>query len=225
MTALASTPALAGRNMDARQLRDAQATSLMDRFRRERCPQVFEALVRLTKEQLAARVEAKVRFLHLQVDPQEVLQDAYINIFNYPDRFEPRRPGAFRAWAGTIVDNAVRRSMRQFGRGSHVTYCSSELLSRQADLESRRPDMLVARSEELRRDQSTFGLFLQLYLQAYAGLSSKERFVLQMVEVAGMRYAELAPKLQIRPEALKMVVFRARKRIYQSIRRRIGQAL
>jgi DNA-directed RNA polymerase specialized sigma24 family protein len=34
-----------------------------------------------------------------------------------------------------------------------------------------------------------------------------------MVEVRGLRYAELAKVLRIRPEALKMVVFRARKRI------------
>jgi len=39
--------------------------------------------------------------------------------------------------------------------------------------------------------------------------------VLQMVEVRRMRYAELAAVLGIRPEALKMVVFRARKRLYE----------
>mgnify|MGYP000337793664 CR=1 FL=1 len=51
--------------------------------------------------------------------------------------------------------------------------------------------------------------------------SDRERFVLQMVEVRQTRYAELATVLGIRAEAIKMVVFRARKRIFD----RIGQQL
>ncbi len=40
-----------------------------------------------------------------------------------------------------------------------------------------------------------------------------------MVEVNGMRYAELAETMSIRPEALKMVVFRARQRIMKRVSR------
>ena len=61
------------------------------------------------------------------------------------------------------------------------------------------------------------GLLLQCYLTAYQELGERERFVLQMVEIRGMRYAELAQVLGIRPEALKMVVFRARKRIQEKL--------
>ena len=54
-----------------------------------------------------------------------------------------------------------------------------------------------------------------IYLHVFQHLSQREQFVLQMVEVRDMRYAELAKIIGIRPEALKMVVFRARKRIHQ----------
>ena len=47
--------------------------------------------------------------------------------------------------------------------------------------------------------------------------SDRERFVLQMVEVERMRYAELGQLIGIRAETIKMVVFRARKRIFERI--------
>jgi DNA-directed RNA polymerase specialized sigma24 family protein len=58
---------------------------------------------------------------------------------------------------------------------------------------------------------------LHAYLLAFERLSERERYVLQMVEVRRMRYAGLAQILGIRPEALKMVVFRARKRIHERL--------
>ena len=72
-------------------------------------------------------------------------------------------------------------------------------------------------SEDCRIAADAYRLFLGLYLNAYHALSERERFVLQMVEVRGMRYAEVAKAIGIRPEALKMVVFRARRRIYARI--------
>jgi DNA-directed RNA polymerase specialized sigma24 family protein len=63
-----------------------------------------------------------------------------------------------------------------------------------------------------------------MYLGAYEHLSDRERFVLHMVEVRGLRYAELAKTVGIRPEALKMVVFRARRRIAQRIEQQLAIA-
>ncbi len=60
--------------------------------------------------------------------------------------------------------------------------------------------------EEYLEAGRVFQLFLILYLEAYRGLSEREQFVLQMVEVKGLRYAELAKVVGIRAEALKMVV-------------------
>ena len=73
---------------DRRRLADATATSLMDLYRCTGSPEVFEALVRLTTPELERRVHARVRYLGNRIDPQEILQDTFVNIYRYPDRFD-----------------------------------------------------------------------------------------------------------------------------------------
>lgn len=201
--------------------RDALATEVMDLFRRTRCREVFDSLVELTRDQLLARVRSRVRFLGQGIDPHELLQDAYINIYRYPDRFDARRPGAFRAWSTTIVDNSVRRHLRKRHSGPDIRLHPVELLEQEADEPMRGPGHLAIRGEEYAQVAAAYQVFLALYMEAYGSLTERERFVMHMVEVKGARYAELAGIVGIRPEALKMVVFRARKRIA----RRIGSVL
>lgn len=199
----------------------AIATALMDLFRRTGDAEVFDCLVQWATPQLFARVRSRLRSLGAQYDPHEVLQDAIVNIYRYPDRFDASRPGAFAAWSSTIVDNAIRRQLRRRNSGPAVRTSPTEILSQQADVHAREPDLQAQDREESLATASAFQMLLLCYLAAYESLSERERFVLQMVEVGAMRYAELAAVLAIRPEALKMVVFRARKRIFD----RIGQML
>jgi RNA polymerase sigma factor (sigma-70 family) len=199
----------------------AQATRLMDDYRRTGSADVFDRLVRLAAPQLLLRVRSRLRCLGSQLDPLEVLQDAIINIFRYPDRFDGRRPGAFAAWSSTIVDNVIRRQLRR-SRTGPVALSPSEVLVQHADLQALEPDQLAQDQEESVHTAHAFNLLLHFYLAAYQCLSERERFVLQMVEVRQMRYAELARVLAIRPEALKMVVFRARRRVMARMARWLG---
>ena len=192
---------------------DAVATALMDLFRRTGSDEVFEGLVRLSEDRLRSRVRSRTRYLGDRVDADELVQDAFVNIYRYPDRFDASRPGAFKAWSTTIVDNAVRRHMRRNGSGPDVWLRPVELLAQEPDRYHKEPGAEAMESEAYEQASAAFTVFLRLYLIAYQSLSERERFVLQMVEVKGMRYAELAAILELRPEALKMVVFRARKRI------------
>lgn len=204
-------------SLDRRSDRDQQATTLMDEYRRSRSREVFDQLIRLTRDQLLARVRSRLHFLGRDVDPEELLQDAIINIFRYPDRFDASRPGAFRAWSSRIVDNSARRYLRNQRTGVDLTFVPVEVLARERDRVIADPARRAAQQEISRRMAGTFSIFLMLYLHAYERLSQRERFVLHMVEVAGMRYAELAKIMAIRPEALKMVVFRARQRIMKRV--------
>lgn len=199
----------------------ALATALMDTYRRSGDTEVFECLVQWVTPQLFARVRSRLRSLGGQFDPHEVLQDAIVNIYRYPDRFDASRPGAFAAWSSTIVDNAIRRQLRRRHSGPDVALSPTEVLCQQADVHTREPGLQAQDQEECEATVSAFGVLLMCYLAAFQQLSERERFVLQMVEVERMRYSELATILAIRPEALKMVVFRARKRIFD----RIGQQL
>ena len=197
--------------------RDALATAVMDLFRRTGSRDVFEVLVRLCRDALRRRVRARVRFLGDRVDADELLQDAIINIYRYPDRFDACRPGAFKAWSSTIVDNAVRRHLRRTLTGPDVKLQPVELLAEEPDRIHRGPGAQAMESEAFEQVAAAYRLFLCFYLAAYQGLSERERFVLQMVETKGVRYAELALILRLRPEALKMVVFRARKRVLERV--------
>lgn len=195
----------------------AVATALMDLFRRSGEAEVFDSLIGLVAPQLLARVRSRLRTLGAQFDAQEVLQDAIVNIYRYPDRFDASRPGAFAAWSSTIVDNAIRRQLRKRRSGPDVALSPTEVLAQQADHNAREPQLVAQDHEEHDATASAFAVLLACYLAAFDRLSERERFVLQMVEVERMRYGELAAVLGMRAEALKMVVFRARKRILDRV--------
>ena len=151
------------------------------------------------------------------MDPNEVWQDTIVNIYRYPDRFLATRPGAFAAWSSTIVDNAIRRLLRRSKQDLATVLRDPEVMQEQVDKSMREPSLEAENNEECFVTARAFGLVLHAYLLAFEQLSDRERYVLQMVEVRRMRYAGIAQILGMRPEALKMVVFRARKRINERL--------
>jgi RNA polymerase sigma factor (sigma-70 family) len=203
----------ASQELEGERVADALATLLMDAFRRSGDAEVFETLVALVRSPLEQRVRSRMRWLGPGLDPEEVLQDALVNVFRYPDRFSAERPGAFRAWSTTIVDNSIRRRLRPARGSLTIQLQSNETLCQEADTSARAPVEQAARDESSLEARRAFGMLLCCYHAAFQELNERERFVLQMVEVHGRRYAELARELEVRPEALKMVVFRARRRI------------
>ncbi len=191
------------------------ATSLMEMFRLTGDREAFELLVQWAGPQLLARIRSRLRGMGSVFDAQEILQDTIVNIYRYPDRFLASRPGAFAAWSSTIVDNAIRRQMRRQRQGIDLCLSAPEVLQERADLGTREPCLAAQDHEECSATANAFSLLLQCYLAAFKTLTEREQFVLQMVEVREMRYAELATILAVRPEALKMIVFRARKRMFE----------
>ena len=199
-------------------VRDAAlATALMDLFRATGDPDAFDCLVQWAAPQLIARVRSRLRSLGAAHDPHEVLQDVIVNIYRYPDRFLASRPGAFAAWSSTIVDNAVRRHFRDLKRGAELALRPLEALHEVADRCTREPSLQAQDHEECAATMSAFAVLLQGYLVAFRTLSERERFVLEMVEMRRMRYSELSGLLGLRPDAIKMIVFRARKRIFDRV--------
>ncbi len=57
------------------------------------------------------------------------------------------------------------------------------------------------------------------FLRFYVMLSERERRALHLVEVAGVSYRVAADDLMIKLENLKMVIFRARRKIHRAMRR------
>lgn len=206
---------------DAQRLRSAAATALMDLYRASGSREAFDLLVEVAQPQLLARVRSRLRTLGSLLDPQEVLQDALVNVYRYPDRFLARHPGAFAAWSSTIIDNVIRRSLRRRNSGE-VIASPMEILVQAADRHALPPDRQCEDREQACETARAFSLLLACYLAAFEQLADRERYVLHMVEVRQMRYAELAALLSIRPEALKMVVFRARRRLFERMNAILG---
>lgn len=197
--------------------RDAACTGLMEAWRRHRDPASFDALARLAQPLLLARARARVRATGSRIDPAEVVQDTLVNVCRYPHQFHADRPGAFAAWSTTILDNVIRRQLRRNHMGRPIRLQDDEFLAQQADVRSAGPEREAEDAEERERLATTWCLFLALYHRAWQELGERERHVLGLVELHGMRYAEVATVTGSRPEALKMVVFRARRRIHDRI--------
>lgn len=207
------TPVLGQDAPDAATRAAGLATSLMEAFRRSGDAEVFECLVQWATPHLLARIRTRMRGCRSLCEPQEVLQDVLVNIYRYPDRFLASRAGAFAAWSTTIVDNAIRRRMRRTRRAVDVTLQAPEFLADCVDCGTLGPDRAAADHEACAATVAAYALVLQAYLRAFATLSPREQIVLRDVEVEGRRYAEVAARLAVRAEAVKMIVFRARKRM------------
>ena len=74
-------------------------------------------------------------------------------------------------------------------------------------------------AEDTESCRRTYLVYLQLYLEFYRMLSDRERRALHLVEVEGASYRIAAEDLGIKLENLKMVIFRARRKIHRSMRR------
>ncbi len=196
---------------------DALATLVMGVYRATRDPEAFEALVGLRRDFLLRRIRFRMHQLGASLDADEVFQDVLVNVYRYPDRFDASRPGAFRAWVSTIVDNAIRRRFRKRVSAPELVLTPDDELCRAEDVRSLEPVEEALGREAEEQAAGAVGILLAAYWKAYASLNERERLVLHLVEVEGQRYAEIAARLGIRPEALKMVVFRARRRIHDRL--------
>ena len=83
----------------------------------------------------------------------------------------------------------------------------------------RRPDRAVSEAERAEVVNCAYLLYLQLYLLHFGKLSPRECRALTLIEVEGVSYRAAAADLGIRLENLKMVIFRARRKIHRSMRR------
>ena len=209
---------LGERERSAESLRDALSTRLMEAFRRGTGRGAFGLLYELNSQHLLVQVAGRLRRYASKADPRDVLQEVFFNIYRYPHRFNPEREDAFRVWSAMIVRNTVLKHLRALGRGGR-TEVPFEDLSEQPDVQSSSPLSGAIERESTGECQRVYFTYLHLYLRFYSMLSERERTALHMVEVEERSYREAALELGIKLENLKMVIFRARRKIHRSMRR------
>jgi RNA polymerase sigma factor (sigma-70 family) len=199
-------------------LRDSVSTRLMESFRRTRGRGCFGLLYELNRQHLLVQVAGRLRRYASQADPRDVLQEVFFNVYRYPHRFNPAREDAFRVWSATIVRNTVLKHLRSLSRGGRMEFAFDDLPEQSAE-RTQGPEHEAMESESRGECARVYLTYLQLYLRFYSMLSERERRALHLVEVEERSYREAATELEIKLENLKMVVFRARRKIHRSMRR------
>jgi RNA polymerase sigma factor (sigma-70 family) len=200
---------------------DWVSTELMNCFKQTGDAAVFALLFELNRDSFLHAIQSQLRRVFQHVDPQDVLQEVFLNIYRYPHRFHADKADAFRGWGHRIARNTLLKFLKGQARLSKFREIDEELLQPE-DNRVRRPDRAAADAESAVVVNHAYLLYLQLYLLHFGRLSAKERLALTMVEVEGVSYRDAAAGLGIRLENLKMVIFRGRRKIFRGMELSLG---
>ncbi len=190
-------------------------TALMALYRDTRCSEAFEALYGFTRPAVQQWIRGLLHRGLSHLDPQELLQDTFVNVYRYPAGFRDDHAGSFRVWVRTIAGNIVRRASAARLRGHF-----QELPEGGAEPEDRckTPATQCVANEARESLNQAWLLLLAHYAKAWEQLSPRDQETLHLVEVQGMSYVEAGAELKVGRSNMKMIVFRARKRIARLIR-------
>src|SRR5687768_17557484 len=78
-------------------------TALMALYRDTRDPAAFEALYAFTRPSVQLWILSLLGREPTQLDPAEILQDTFVNVYRYPTAFREEHGGSFRVWVRTIA--------------------------------------------------------------------------------------------------------------------------
>lgn len=202
---------------DADNVRDALSTQLMDIFRLHESRTAFGLLYELNGPHLVQQVASRLRRYQSRADARDVLQEVFFNIHRYPHRFNSEREDAFRVWSSMIVRNTVLKHLRSRSRGRGEVAIDD--LPEPTEENVRSPLGDVVEAESVEECNRVYVTYLHLYMHFFGQLSERERRAITLVEVEDKSYREAAADLGIKLENLKMVIFRARRKIHRSMRR------
>jgi RNA polymerase sigma factor (sigma-70 family) len=193
-------------------------TCLMDCFKNTEDPKVFALLFRLNRNSFQQAISCRLRRGQMGVDPDDVLQEVFLNIYRYPHRFQAEKADSFRNWGHRIVRNTLLKFLKGAAGLWRISSLDDDIVQR-PDIRERGPEQCATETESARVVDTAYLIYLNLYLAHFQRLSEKERRALTMVEVESASYKQAAAALDIRLENLKMVIFRGRRKIYRALQK------
>lgn len=190
-------------------------TCLMDNFRCHRNLESYSLIYELNHREFLMVIGKRLRFLHASLEPTDILQDVFFSIFRYPHKFRDEKEFSFRNWSYSIIRNTILKHLR--GSTTKAQISSDSFTDNVEDEREIEPLATLEAAED--RDECGFRWILLLgnYLRAFDTLSEREKKALTLVEVENVRYREASERLAIKLENLKMVICRARKKIFRQI--------
>jgi RNA polymerase sigma-70 factor (ECF subfamily) len=210
--------------LDPQEQSDWISTALMACFQRGGDRQVFALLYERNARSFLQAIQAKLRRSVSRVDAGDVLQEVFLNIYRYPNKFDASRADAFRNWGHRIARNTLLKFLKRETRRARVQYLDEDLGAR-PDEEARAPLRSAQDAESAQVVDRAYVLYLTLYLANFRQLAEREQRALVMVEVEGRSYKSAAAELGIRLENLKMVVFRGRRKLLRGMHQSLTHLL
>lgn len=213
---------------DPNRRRDALSTSLMKEYRDSGSKEAFALLYELNYNDFQRRIYHHLRRVYNPVDVADILQEVFFNVYRYPFNFKPNQSTAFRNWTHTIIRNTVLKHSRRAQRDRVLPIEVSEgesdetLLVDPVDEQVHTPCEISIEKEEADDLRRAWILYLHLYQEAFRCLAPREKRVLHLTEVEQLSYKEIAAQVGGRPENMKMIVFRARQKIYKVMKNKLA---
>jgi RNA polymerase sigma factor (sigma-70 family) len=203
------------------QFENRLGTALMALYRDAREPAAFDALYRFTGPGVLLWIRSLLGREPASLDPAEVLQDTFVNVYRYPGAFRDEHGGSFRVWVRTIAGNVVRRAALARARAT------PQELETASELEdhARGPAQAMVDEDESQRLRRAWVLLLCFYARAWEELGQRDRRTLHLVEVEGLSYQEAGRILEVGRSSMKMIVFRSRRRIARRMREAMAQRM
>ncbi|WP_419195398.1 RNA polymerase sigma factor [Engelhardtia mirabilis] len=194
---------------------DRLTTRLMADFRDSRDTGAFDDLYRASFDSVLIWVRSLLRQGPAHLDAYELVQDTFVNVYRYPASFRDEHDGSFRVWVRTIAGNVVRRARGRLPREGYVELPEGGL--EPADNRCG-PAVQADMLESVSRLDAAWPLLLAAYHSAWSELAERDRLALELVEVDGLTYSEASKRLKVRASNMKMIVFRARRRLFAHLR-------
>ena len=196
-------------------------TQLMARYRDTRDLHAMEALVDRNRDKFIGSIRRRYGLRLRGVEPEDIVQEAFVNICRYPDQFRDEAEDSFAAWSGGILRNVVNSWTRKAMRSSAKSRLTSELVASVAD-DGPGPAEVVEAREAAQVVDDAYLILMMLYRSAFERLSPSAQELLSWVELDAVPYGEIGARLGVRSQAVKVRVFRARRRVWQGVGERLA---
>ncbi len=164
-------------------------------------------------EELVARYQGRLvtLFKHLvgnHEQAEDLAQEVFLRVYRTRGSYQP---GAkFSTWLFTIANHAAANALRDRSRRREVTLRSHD----SGPLGARPLDrMLLASSGQMPARQLDKAEARQIVRMALEALGDRQRMAILLSKFEGMSYAEIAEVMELSPQAVKSLLWRARENL------------
>lgn len=191
---------------------DSQWVALRARPRDQR---IVDLLYRLAVPVLLVFCRARLRRCPCALDPNDVMEDVFLNLWLKCELFQERSGATFTGWALVIAENHILQITRRFHRERERARWVAESAPRaRATLD---PVRNIATDEQLRLLTRELTLLLLLCADAIRKLPERALELLELRDRDGMSYDAIAARLSVTRKHVGMNIRRARKRVLDEI--------